>query len=199
MLRARQMKQAKQGLKNVNSMQTRSRVRPCSMTAWSAWSPPSATCGTISLSRRRQCSSEGRICTRTDCHGNVVEHQEKHLEPCCSWSSWGQWWTHSTARKRSRACMCGSLVELHISKCGGVDQEVQQKSCLWSDWGPWSHSCDSCGSGSLSRFRHCYGDTDTDSEGRHNLREYSYMQIMVYILLTHSMIDPQPLLTQLTT
>ena len=166
------MKQAKRALKNVNAMQAKSKAIPCTLTAWSAWSPPSATCGTIRLAKTRECSSESRMCKITDCPGKLVEYQEKHLDPCCSWSPWGRWWSHSTARKRNRACMCGSMVELHISKCGGVDQEIQQKSCLWSDWGPWTHSCDSCGSGSLARSRQCNGDTDTDTEGRYNVYRY---------------------------
>ena len=151
-------------------------LKQCWMSEWSAWSAVLVECGVRKMRRNRQCTTKNRVCKKSECLGNLVEHKDKVLvgqlfEPCCSWTTWGEWSSHSEncgaiRRNRNRACMCESQVSTVPLDCGDGsthDYQIQKAPCcLWTDWEAWSSSSTTCGKGSIARARICEGSLGKD-------------------------------------
>lgn len=152
--------------------QTDSAAPCCSVdavwTVWSSWSPLSATCGSSTQYRTRNCT--GALCGGSiTCKGGGTEsHVNKGS--CCpvdalwsGWSSWGSWSSTCGPRHRVQMRTCSG------GGCGGVltcpgnasDSEVDAYfpccpvDAAWTPFGSWSSWTATCGARKRSRHRNC--------------------------------------------
>ena len=136
----------------------------CAVSAWSPWTPCSATCGGGAHTRSRtvvkRAQHGGSVCPL------LAESGACNVAPCpvnCVVSSWSEW------SSCSRTCGYGTQVrERNVARearHGGTscpsrlrDQRACATTpcpidCVLSDWGSWSQCTASCGSGERVRGR----------------------------------------------
>ncbi|XP_067016400.1 SCO-spondin-like isoform X2 [Acropora muricata] len=138
---------------------------------WSVWSTCSKTCGPGTLTRRRTCSNPPPKHGGKHCKGPSEQAKVCQLKLCAingRWALWAVWSDCSQtcgAATKTRKRTCTNPPPQHGgNSCKGPS--VQTKNCSLSTcpayvaWGPWSHwiTCSkTCGTGSQSRKRTCYG------------------------------------------
>ncbi|XP_074654579.1 SCO-spondin-like [Tubulanus polymorphus] len=134
---------------------------------WTPWTPCNKTCGTGRQSRVRECNY-GQF-GGENCTGNSRDERDCNTHHCPVDGYFHEWQTWSACsvscangtQTRNRTC---EPPRYNGTECSGVKQEQQPcklRECPvngewepWSSWDPCSHTC---GNGTKTRTRKCYG------------------------------------------
>ncbi|XP_073244555.1 SCO-spondin-like isoform X1 [Porites lutea] len=138
---------------------------------WATWSACSKTCGTGTKTRKRSCTNPPPQNGGKGCKGIDKQTKSCLLKTCPTdggWSAWGKWCACSKTcgtgtQHRSRTCTNPRPV-YGGRQCLGENTETRNcntNSCPgyggWGSWGTWSACSKTCGTGSQSRKRTCFG------------------------------------------
>ncbi|XP_071963186.1 uncharacterized protein [Antedon mediterranea] len=119
--------------------------------SWSEWGDCSATCGTATKTRSREC-------TTTDCIGDSTEELSCDLDGCSNeWGSWSEWSDCSAT--------CGTATKTRSRECATTDctgDITEETSCdldgcpnEWGSWSEWGDCSATCGTATKTRSREC--------------------------------------------
>lgn len=136
---------------------------------WTNWSECSLTCQTGTQSRSRAC--DGPFHDGADCPSEEGQETQNCNEELCpvdgTWLNWSTWQDCSEP--------CGTGSQIRIRGCYGPfhngnncpsDEGTESQDCntqfcpvdgIWSSWQNWSLCSTTCGDGTRSRTRPCFG------------------------------------------
>ncbi|XP_067949360.1 A disintegrin and metalloproteinase with thrombospondin motifs adt-2-like [Watersipora subatra] len=127
--------------------------------AWGNWAACTASCGTGTTSRTRECAGPA-ICT-----GHTAETGSCHHAVPCEWGEWGPYGSCSTScgpgvLTRFRNCENGNITSNTCVGSSNSTTPCNVRECpQWAAWGHWSACSVSCGPGAvITRARVCNGN-----------------------------------------
>jgi len=137
----------------------------CMWSEWTSWSNCSKSCGSGHRQQSREIIQHAQN-AGVDCEGSAQRAESCSEQPCpvdCQWTAWTTWSTctqtcggGTSLRERQKALLesagglpcIGDKSEQTTCKTQGCPRD-----CLWGPWSSWSQCSETCGGGSLRRYR----------------------------------------------